>query len=121
MDPAKGKPVLGGGEFVAAFSDKPEVQAVQTFLASQEFTTQRAKLGNWVSANKTVDPGLFTNPVDKLSVTILQDPNTQFRFDGSDLMPGSVGSGSFWKQMVEWLNGKDTKAALDAIEASWPK
>jgi alpha-glucoside transport system substrate-binding protein len=121
VDPAKGKPVLGGGEFVAAFSDKPEVQAVQTFLASQEFTTQRAKLGNWVSANKTVDPGLFTNPVDKLSVTILQDPNTQFRFDGSDLMPGSVGSGSFWKQMVEWLNGKDTKAALDAIEASWPK
>jgi alpha-glucoside transport system substrate-binding protein len=121
VDPSKGKPVLGGGEFVAAFSNKPEVQAVQTFLASPEWATERAKLGAWVSANKLVDVNLFTNPIDKLSVQILQDPKTVFRFDGSDLMPGSVGSGSFWKQMIEWINGKDTQTVLNAIEASWPK
>jgi alpha-glucoside transport system substrate-binding protein len=31
-----------------------------------------------------------------------------------------VGAGSFWEQMTAWITGKDTKAALDAIEESWP-
>jgi len=121
IDPSKGKPVLGGGEFVAAFSDRPEVQAVQTYLASAEWATSRAKLGSWVSANKGVEISSFASPIDSLSVKLLQDPSTVFRFDGSDLMPGSVGAGTFWKEMINWVNGKDTKAALDAIEASWPK
>jgi len=121
IDPAKGKPVLGGGEFVAAFSDRPEVQAVQTYLAGADWAASRAKLGAWVSANKGVDISNFASPIDSLSVKLLQDPSTVFRFDGSDLMPGVVGAGTFWKEMISWVNGKDTKAALDAIEASWPK
>ena len=24
-------------------------------------------------------------------------------------MPAAVGAGTFWKGMVEWINGKDTK------------
>ena len=32
IDERSGKPVLGGGEFVAAFADRPEVQAFQTYL-----------------------------------------------------------------------------------------
>ena len=28
-----------------------------------------------------------------------------FRFDGSDLMPKEVGSGTFWTGMVEWMSG----------------
>ena len=121
VDPAKGKPVLAAGEFVAAFADRPEVGVVQTYLASAEWAISRAKLGAWVSANKNVPVENFASPIDKLSVQILQDPKSVLRFDGSDLMPGSVGAGTFWKQMIEWVNGKDSKAALDAIEASWPK
>ena len=30
---------------------------------------------------------------------------TTFRFDGSDLMPGEVGAGSFWKGMTDWASG----------------
>ncbi|SCG44295.1 ABC transporter substrate-binding protein [Micromonospora halophytica] len=119
IDPAKGKPVLGGGEFVAAFADRPEVQAVQTYLASGEYANSRAKIGDWVSANKKLDIANVPNPVDKLSVGILQDPKTVFRFDGSDLMPAAVGAGTFWKGMTEWVNGKDTKTVLDGIEGSW--
>jgi alpha-glucoside transport system substrate-binding protein len=121
VDASKGKPVLGGGEFVAAFADRPEVQAFQTYLATPEHANTRAKMGNWVSANKGVDIANVANPVDKLSVQILQDPKTVFRFDGSDLMPAAVGAGTFWRGMVDWINGKDTKATLDFIEASWPK
>jgi alpha-glucoside transport system substrate-binding protein len=121
IDAAKGKPVLGGGEFVAAFADRPEVQAVQTYLASADHANSRAKLGNWVSANKGLDLANVSNPIDKKSVQILQDSSSVFRFDGSDLMPAKVGAGSFWKGMTEWINGKDTKSTLDFIESSWPK
>lgn len=114
------KPTLGGGEFVAAFSDRPEVQAFQAFLASKEWANEKAKVSKgWVTANKNADPSLFSG-IDALSVKILQDPATQFRFDASDLMPAKVGAGTFWKGMTDWVLGKDTKSTLDFIEASWP-
>jgi alpha-glucoside transport system substrate-binding protein len=121
IDASKGKPVLGAGEFVAAFNDKPEVQAFQTFLASKEWANEKAKLGGWASANKNLDIANVADPIQKLSVQLLQDPNATFRFDGSDLMPAAVGAGSFWKGMVSWINGSDTKQVTDTIEASWPK
>lgn len=120
VDPSK-KPVLGAGEFTAIFDDRPEVQAFQTYLASAEHANSRAKLGNWVSANKGLDIANVANPIDKKSVEILKDSSTVFRFDGSDLMPASVGAGSFWKGMTDWINGKSTKDSLDYIENSWPK
>ena len=33
---------------------------------------------------------------------------TTFRFDASDLMPGAVGAGTFFKGMVDWVNGTPT-------------
>jgi alpha-glucoside transport system substrate-binding protein len=120
VDPSK-KPVLGAGEFTAVFDDRPEVQAFQTYLASADYANSRAKLGNWVSANKGLDIANVANPIDKKSVEILKDSTTVFRFDGSDLMPAQVGAGSFWKGMTDWINGKSTKDTLDYIENSWPK
>ncbi|MEW2477010.1 ABC transporter substrate-binding protein [Micromonospora gifhornensis] len=119
IDPSRGKPVLGGGEFVVAFADRPEVQAVQTYLASGEHANSRAKIGDWVSANNKLDLANVSNPIDKLSVEILQDDSSVFRFDGSDLMPAAVGAGTFWKGMVDWINGKDTASVLQGIESSW--
>jgi alpha-glucoside transport system substrate-binding protein len=119
----QGKPVLGGGEFVAAFNDRPEVQAFQTYVSSDIWANQKAKDtpgGGWVSANKGLDPNNLSSPIDKLSAEILQDPDAVFRFDGSDQMPGDVGSGSFWREMTNWITGESTKDALDKIEKSWP-
>jgi alpha-glucoside transport system substrate-binding protein len=121
IDVSKGKPVLVAGEFVGAYADRPEVQAFQEFLASAEYANLRVEKGSWVSANKGLDVSKVKNPIDKLSVQILNDPNTVARFDGSDLMPAAVGAGTFWKGMVEWINGTDTRPTLDRIEASWPK
>lgn len=118
------RPVLGGGEFVAAFADRPEVKAFQTYLSSVEWANERARTcgsGGCVTANKNADPSLLKNPVDKLSAESLTDKKATFRFDGSDLMPGAVGAGSFWKGMTDWIVGKDDKATLDFIEQSWPK
>ncbi|GAB3688247.1 ABC transporter substrate-binding protein [Angustibacter aerolatus] len=124
VDPAKGKPVLGAGEFVAAFSDRPEVQAFQAYLSSDDWANNKAKAtpnGGWVSANKGLDANNLVSPLDKQSAAIFQDPKAQFRFDGSDQMPGAVGAGTFWKGMTDWITGKSDQATLDDIEKSWPK
>ncbi|MEV4511235.1 ABC transporter substrate-binding protein [Dactylosporangium sp. NPDC049525] len=118
------KPVLGGGEFVVAFSDRPEVKAFQTFLASDTWANEKVAStpgGGWISANTGMDASKLTNPIDKLSAQILQDPKSVFRYDGSDQMPGAVGTNAFWKQGTNWVTGQSTKATLDAIEAAWPK
>lgn len=118
------RPVLGAGEVTAAFADRPEVKAFQTYLASTEWANERAKTcgtGGCVTANINADPNLLTNPIDKLSAETLTDKSATFRFDGSDLMPGAVGAGTFWKGMVDWITGQDDKTTLDYIEQSWPK
>ena len=122
MDPAVAPtPVEGGGEFVTAFSDRPEVQAVQAYLSSAEFATSKAKLGSWVSANSGVPLDTYASPIDQLSAKYLTDPNGTFRFDASDLMPAAVGAGAFWKEMTAWFaENKPTKDVEAAIDAAWP-
>jgi len=120
---ANAKPVLGAGEFVTAFTDRPEVKAFLTYMSSDTWANIKSKLGGTVvSANKglKVDE-CKCSEVDKLALKVLQDPNSVFRFDGSDLMPAAVGSNSFWKQITSWVTGQSTQQTLDNIEASWPK
>ena len=118
------KPILGGGEFVAAFSDRPEVQAFQTYLSSPDWANAKAKAtvdGGWVSANKGLDPENLATEFDKLSAEILSDDDSVFRFDASDLMPGEVGAGTFWKGMVNFFaEDASPEKVLTDIENSWP-
>lgn len=123
---AEDHPVLGGGEFNLAFSDRPEVQAFQTYLSTDTWANNKAKAsseitsGGWITANTGLDIDNLVNPIDKLSAEILQDPNTVFRFDGSDLMPAAVGSNAFWKQATNWITGQSTDETLTKIEEAWP-
>ena len=119
---ANTKPVLGGGEFVLAFANRPEVQAFQTYLSTDTWANEKAKISSgWVSANKGLDANNLKSPIDKLSAQILQDPNAVFRFDGSDQMPAAIGSNAFWKQATSWITGQDTKTTVDNVERAWPK
>ncbi|MGA5642931.1 ABC transporter substrate-binding protein [Streptomyces cinereoruber] len=118
-DPSS-RPILGGGVFTAAFADRPEVRAFREYLASADFANARMSKGPFVSANRGVDPANAATPVDRLSIRLLQDPRTQFRFDGSDLMPASVGVGTFWKGAVDWIVGASTRQVADSVERSWP-
>jgi len=86
------------------FSDRPEVQATQTYLSSPEYATARAaQPGGWVSANNGVPLDTYTDPISQLSAQFLTDPNGIFRFDASDLMPAAVGAGAEWTQMTAWF------------------
>jgi alpha-glucoside transport system substrate-binding protein len=121
IDASRGESITGGGEMIGAYKDTPEVQAYLTYMASADFANNRVKLGGVISANKGLDPNNAQSELDKQSIKLLQNPATVFRFDGSDLMPGAVGSNSFWKGIVTWINGTPAQQVADSIESSWPK
>ena len=120
VDADAGQAVTGGGEIVAAFSNDDDTVKVQEYLSSAEWANSRVKLGGVISANSGLDPASASSPILQNAITILTDPDTTFRFDASDLMPGVVGAGSFFTGMVDWINGKSTEDVLSTIEASWP-
>ena len=77
-------------------------------MSTPEWADARVELGGNISANLNADPSLASSEFLTEAMKLLQDPNTTVRFDASDLMPSTVGSGSFWKGMVDWIDGKDT-------------
>ncbi len=124
IDDSQPETILVGAEFVAAFADRPEVQAFQAYLSSPEWANEKAIAtpeGGWISANTGLDVNNVASPVDKRSVEILQDESNTFKFDGSDLMPAAVGSASFWTAMTDWITGKSTADSLTFVEQSWPQ
>lgn len=111
--------VEGGGEFVAAFNDDAATVEVLEFMASPEFADARVELGGAISANKGADPSLASSEFLQEAMEIMQDDATVFRFDASDLMPATVGAGSFWKGMVDWVDGTPTEDVLSNIQAGY--
>ncbi|WP_182112752.1 MULTISPECIES: ABC transporter substrate-binding protein [unclassified Actinotalea] len=117
------KPLLMAGEFTVAFDDRPEVNAFHAFVASDVWANAKAEVSNagWVSANSGLDASKLQSPIDQLSNELLASDEYTVRFDASDLMPGPVGSGSFWTEMVNWIaNDKSSVDVLTSIEESWP-
>ena len=74
--------------------------------------------GGFLTPHKGVDINKYANKMLKKQGEILQSATT-FRFDGSDLMPGAVGAGSFWKGMVNYAGGQSAKQVADDIQKSW--
>jgi alpha-glucoside transport system substrate-binding protein len=112
--------VTGGGETVVAFETSDAITAVLAHMSSDTFAQLRVAEGGTVSANNGVDASTASSPLLEQTIEILQDPEATFRYDGSDLMPGAVGSNSFWRGIVDWLSGEDSQQVTDTIEASWP-
>ncbi|GAA0807695.1 ABC transporter substrate-binding protein [Spirilliplanes yamanashiensis] len=117
---AADKPVLGGGDLAAAFSNDDATKKVMSFVTSPQFNGG-TKEGSYISPHKTFDASQYPDETTR-KVAQLAYQATVFRFDGSDQMPGAVGAGSFWKDSVAWIGGqKDVDKALNDIESSWPK
>ncbi len=115
-----GQPILGGGDLAASFNgDDEDVKKVMEFLTSDKFGGEWAAAGGWLSPHSTFDASQYPDETTRDIAKVAADADV-FRFDGSDLMPKEVGSGTFWTGMVQWVSGKSSKETLDAIEASWP-
>ena len=123
MNEEIGNAALGGGEFTTAFSDRPAVQAVQTYMSSDQWANEKARVSGpgWITANNGLDAANLESPIDQAAYEQLADEAVTFRFDASDLMPAEVGAGAEWRELTEWVaTDKDDQAVLDAVEAAWP-
>ena len=91
------------------------------YTASDQYPAERAKAQiGFLSPNTKVEASAYQNAAAGLFLDILaaSDP---VRFDASDLMPGAVGSGSFWSAAVDITTGSKTVAeAFADVEKSWP-
>jgi alpha-glucoside transport system substrate-binding protein len=120
IDPKYGSPVEGGGDIWGATANRPEVMAVMQYFTSATHLKVWMQQGGAFAPQKDADPTWYGSPVDQQIGLALKNATT-FRFDASDLMPGSVGAGSFWKEMTSWASGsEDMTTALKNIDASWP-
>jgi alpha-glucoside transport system substrate-binding protein len=116
------KPVLGGGDMASLFSaDNEAAQQVMEYLTSTEFQEAAiAQSESYLAPRSDADPGGYDSEISRTFATI-QNEATVWRFDGSDQMPGEVGTGTFWREMVAWISGdQDAQTTLDNIENSWP-
>jgi len=112
----------GSGDTVIMMNDRPEVRAVAEFLATPEGIQRWIEAGSAISSNTTTPADWYAGAY-KLKVASEIANNSDFiGFDASDLMPASVGAGTFWTETVNWANnnGSNTDAVLEAIDASWP-
>jgi alpha-glucoside transport system substrate-binding protein len=121
IDEQYGRPFLVAGDIMAAFSDRPEVQAVMQYF------TYGDSVRGWLAAGGALSPHMdasldwYGDDVERGIAEIVQN-STSVRFDGSDLMPGEVGAGSFWKGMTDWIAGTvPLETALQEIDAAWPR
>lgn len=114
-----GKPVLGSGNLISLAKDSPAGREVVKFMLTAESIEAEVKAGNALAAMKGVPSEWYPSTTLAGFADILANADT-FRFDGSDLMPGEVGAGSFWTGTVDWVGGKSLDDVLPAIDAAWP-
>jgi alpha-glucoside transport system substrate-binding protein len=113
-------PVLGGGDMAVMIDDSESTKAVMALMASEDLGTEAAPNSSFISPHKTFDMELYPNEITKSYAKVAYE-STAFLFDGSDQMPGEVGAGSFWSEMVAWIAGdEDLDTALKNIDDSWP-
>jgi alpha-glucoside transport system substrate-binding protein len=113
-----GKPVLGGGTLFAITNPSEGAQALIEFLRDPAAHEVWMAAGGFLTPHKGVDLSKFVSETDRGLNNILLGATT-FRFDGSDLMPGGVGAGSFWTGMVDYAGGKDATEVATEIQSSW--
>lgn len=115
-----GKPVLGAGDMMVMFNDRPEVRDVMRFLTTAESVRYMLRGLGIISPHRDAPFEWYSSPAQLKLAQILLDADT-FRFDGSDSMPAEVGTGTFLKGIIAWVGGKDLDSVLQEIDDSWPK
>ncbi|WP_300513010.1 ABC transporter substrate-binding protein [Aliiroseovarius sp.] len=113
-----GKPVLGAGTVWAITNENQGAHDLIAYLQTPGAHEAWMALKGFLTPHKGVDTSVFGDPtLEKMNDILLNA--TTFRFDGSDLMPGGVGAGSFWTGMVDYAGGKDAGEVASEIQQSW--
>jgi alpha-glucoside transport system substrate-binding protein len=115
--------LIGAGDMITAFSDRPEVRALVRFLLSPDYGAEMVETGEFLSPNRHFDhghyPPFLRRRAETLRAALAADT---FRFDASDLMPPPVGNEVFFRAMMTYLaEGPDSlDRILAELDAAWP-
>lgn len=121
INAGSGQPVLGAGDLAGLFNKEDNTVKVLKYITGHDIGTTLAPKGGFVSPWKDFDQKSYPNETMR-DIAKIAYSSTDAVFDGSDSMPGEVGSGSFWRGMVAWVTGqKDLDGVLSDIDKSWPK
>lgn len=115
-----GKPVLGAGTLAMITKDSEPARAFIEFLKTPIAHEVWMAQSGFLTPYKAANLDAYGNAALRKQGEILTNATT-FRFDGSDLMPGAVGAGTFWTGMVDYVGGKTAEEVATTIDASWPK
>jgi len=113
-----GKPVLGAGTVWGITKDSKAARAFIDFLKAPISHELWMAQKGFLTPHKGVNTDAYGDASLKQMGNILLGAST-FRFDGSDLMPGAVGAGTFWTGMVDYVGGKDAADVAKDIQTSW--
>jgi alpha-glucoside transport system substrate-binding protein len=121
IDPAQNN-AEGSADTMMVLVDRPEVRALAEFMATPEGIENWIRAGSAISTNTSTPADWYAGSYKLQVASDIVNNAAGIGFDASDLMPGAVGSGTFWTQAVDWVNnnGSDTDAVLKAIDDSWP-
>lgn len=113
-------PVLGGGDLAMLLKNTKGGQAVMKLLSDTNICDQAAQTGAYLCPHKDFSPDKYKGAIAQ-QIGQIATGTSAFLFDGSDQMPGAVGSGTFWKDMTSWISGQESlDNALKNIDDSWP-
>ena len=113
-----GSPVLGSGTLFAITNESEGAHALVEFLRSPEAHNIWVEQGGFLTPHLEADLSLFSSDAERAVNEILLGATT-FRFDGSDLMPGGIGAGTFWTGMVDYVGGASAEDVTGSIQESW--
>jgi ABC-type glycerol-3-phosphate transport system substrate-binding protein len=110
-----GDTLMGGGDMVIMFNDRPEVREMMRWLASAEAATIWAttEVGSILPPNINVPLDVFSPCMAKEAAQI--GASDVFVFDGSDLAPGAVGGDAMFIALQDFL--ADPDSMMDILEA----
>ena len=113
-----GNPVLGGGTLMAITKDSPATREYMKYLQHPKSHEIWMSGKGFLTPHKGVDLNAYSSGILRKQGEILQNATT-FRFDSSDLVPGVIGAGFFWSQMVFYVSGASAQKVADNIQNSW--
>jgi alpha-glucoside transport system substrate-binding protein len=108
--------VVGSGDVAAAFVNNEDVAKLLDYLATPEAGRIWVSTGAIASPNKGVTEDAYPNELVSKEAKQLQDADV-FRFDGSDLLPGTLGQnfGTLLQNIIKTPDNMDS--LLDDYQA----
>ena len=102
--------ITTAGDLFGMFNDTPQAQSLINYLLTAEAQQIWVERGGFISANKNVSTDAYPDEISKKSAEILANASN-FRFDGSDLMPNAMNR-AFFDSVVSFVQDP---SQLDSI------